>query len=110
MAYELNGKSFESDEEGYLVDIGSWNEELANLIAKDEEIDMTEEHWEVVTFLRDYYNEYQIAPAVRVLIKAIKKKMGAEKGSNKYMYELFPYGPAKQACKIAGLPKPTGCV
>ena len=103
-------RGFESDEEGYLVDIGSWNEELANLIAKDEEIDMTEEHWEVVNFLRDYYNEYQIAPAVRVLIKAVKKKMGAEKGSNKYMYELFPYGPAKQACKIAGLPKPTGCV
>jgi len=110
MAYELNGKTFESDEEGYLVDIASWNEELADLIAKDEEIDMTEEHWEVVNFLRDYYNEYQIAPAVRVLIKAVKKKMGAEKGSNKYMYELFPYGPAKQACKIAGLPKPTGCV
>ena len=58
MAYEVNGKSFESDEEGYLVDIASWNEELANLIAKDEEIDMTEEHWEVVNFLRDYYNEY----------------------------------------------------
>ena len=110
MAYELNGKTFESDEEGYLVDIASWNEELADLIAKDEEIDMTQEHWEVVNFLRDYYNEYQIAPAVRVLIKAVKKKMGAEKGSNKYMYELFPYGPAKQACKIAGLPKPTGCV
>ncbi len=110
MPYEVNGKSFESDEEGYLVDIASWNEELANLIAKDEEIDMTEEHWEVVNFLRDYYNEYQIAPAVRVLIKAVKKKMGADKGSNKYMYELFPYGPAKQACKIAGLPKPTGCV
>jgi tRNA 2-thiouridine synthesizing protein E len=110
MAYEVNGKSFDSDEEGYLVDLASWNEELANLIAKDEEIEMTEEHWEVVNFLRDYYNEYQIAPAVRVLIKAIKKKLGADKGSNKYMYELFPYGPAKQACKIAGLPKPTGCV
>ena len=110
MAYEVNGKSFDSDEEGYLVDLASWNEELANLIAKDEEIEMTEEHWEVVNFLRDYYNEYQIAPAVRVLIKAVKKKLGADKGSNKYMYELFHYGPAKQACKIAGLPKPTGCV
>jgi tRNA 2-thiouridine synthesizing protein E len=110
MTYEVNGKSFDSDEEGYLVDLASWNEELANLIAKDEEIEMTEEHWEVVNFLRDYYNEYQIAPAVRVLIKAVKKKLGADKGSNKYMYELFPYGPAKQACKIAGLPKPTGCV
>jgi len=110
MAYEVNGKSFESDEEGYLIDIGSWNEDLAALIAKDEEIDMTDEHWEVVKFLREYYSEYQIAPAVRVLVKAVKKKFGADKGSNKYLYELFPYGPAKQGCKIAGLPKPTGCV
>ena len=110
MAYEVNGKTFESDEEGYLIDIAAWNEELADLIAKDEEIDMTDEHWEVVNFLREYYNEYQIAPAVRVLVKAVKKKFGADKGSNKYLYELFPYGPAKQACKIAGLPKPTGCV
>jgi len=110
MAYELNGKTFESDEEGYLVDLAAWNEDLAALIAKDEDIEMTDEHWEVVNFLREYYNEYQIAPAVRVLVKAVKKKFGADKGSNKYLYELFPYGPAKQACKIAGLPKPTGCV
>ncbi len=110
MAYEIDGKTFEHDEEGYLTDLNEWNEELAALIAKDEEIDMTDEHWEVVNFLREYYNEYQIAPAVRVLVKAIKKKFGKEKGSNKYLYELFPYGPAKQACKIAGLPKPTGCV
>ena len=110
MAYEVGGKTFEADEEGYLIDLSEWNKELADLIAKDESIDMTEEHWEVIEFLREYYNEYQIAPAVRVLVKAIKKKFGKEKGSNKYLYELFPYGPAKQACKIAGLPKPTGCV
>ncbi len=110
MAYEINGKTFEHDEEGYLTDLNEWNEDLAAIIAKDEEIDMTDEHWEVVNFLREYYNEYQIAPAVRVLVKAIKKKFGKEKGSNKYLYELFPYGPAKQACKIAGLPKPTGCI
>jgi dissimilatory sulfite reductase related protein len=110
MAYTVNGKSAEADEEGYLVNISDWNEEFAVLIAKDENVDLTAEHWEVVNFLREYYAEYQIAPAVRVLTKAISKKMGAEKGSNKYLYELFPYGPAKQACKIAGLPKPTGCV
>ena len=75
MAYEIDGKSFESDEEGYLIDLSAWNEQLADLIAKDEEIDMTDEHWEVVNFLREYYNEYQIAPAVRVLVKAIKKKI-----------------------------------
>jgi tRNA 2-thiouridine synthesizing protein E len=110
MAYELNGKTFESDEEGYLLDLASWNEELAGLIAKDEDIDMGDDHWEVVNFLRDYYEEYQVAPAIRVLTKAIKKKLGADKGNSGYLYELFPYGPAKQACKIAGLPKPTGCV
>lgn len=110
MAYELNGTVYESDEEGYLVDISGWSKELAELIAKDENIEMNSDAWEVVNFLRDYYEEYQIAPAVRVLTKAIKRKLGADKGNSKYLYELFPYGPAKQACKIAGLPKPTGCV
>lgn len=110
MAYQLNGSTFEADEEGYLVDISVWNEDLANLIAKDEDIEMDDDHWEVVNFLRDYYEEYQVAPAIRVLTKAIKKSMGPEKGNSGYLYELFPYGPAKQACKIAGLPKPTGCV
>lgn len=110
MAYSAGGKTIEADEEGYLVNINEWNEDIAGEIAKAEQIDMTPEHWEVVNFLREYYSEYQIAPAIRVLTKAITKKLGAEKGSNKYLYELFPYGPAKQACKIAGLPKPTGCV
>ncbi len=110
MAYEVNGTTVETDEEGYITNLSEWTPELAEVIAKAEDVDMTDEHWAVVNFLRDYYEEYQIAPAVRVLIKAIKKSMGKEVGNNKYMYELFPYGPAKQACKIAGLPKPTGCV
>jgi tRNA 2-thiouridine synthesizing protein E len=110
MAYTAGGKTVDADEEGYLVNINEWTEDLAAEIAKAEQVNMTPEHWEVVNFLREYYNEYQIAPAIRVLTKAITKKLGAEKGSNKYLYELFPYGPAKQACKIAGLPKPTGCV
>ena len=110
MAYELNGQSYEVDEEGYITEISLWSEELANLIAEGEEIDMTSEHWEVINFLREYYEEYQVAPAVRVLIKAITKTLGPDKGNSSYLYELFPYGPAKQACKIAGLPKPTGCI
>ena len=110
MAYEVNGKVVEADEEGYIVDISGWNPELAEMIAKEENIEMNSDAWEVVNFLRDYYEEYQIAPAVRVLTKAIKKRLGADKGNSKYLYELFPYGPAKQACKIAGLPKPTGCI
>ncbi|MDP2143499.1 MAG: TusE/DsrC/DsvC family sulfur relay protein [Gallionella sp.] len=107
---EVDGKSYETDEEGYLVDLTTWNADVANYIAKVENIDMTEQHWEVINFLREYFEEYQIAPAVRVLTKAIGKKLGADKGTSEYLYGLFPYGPGKQACKIAGLPKPTGCV
>ncbi len=107
---EAGGKSYEVDEEGYLLNLSEWNEDVANVLAAGENVNMTEQHWEVVNFLREYYNEYQIAPAVRVLTKAIGKKLGADKGNSKYLYELFPFGPAKQACKIAGLPKPTGCI
>jgi len=110
MAYECDGATIETDEEGYITDISLWSQELATLIATEENIEMGDDHWEVVNFLRNYYEEYQIAPAVRVLTKAIKKSLGVDKGNSKYLYELFPYGPAKQACKIAGLPKPTGCI
>lgn len=110
MAIEVNGTTYETDEEGYLLNLNDWNEDIANSIAKLENLEMTTNHWEVVNFLREYYNEFQIAPAVRVLTKSIGKKLGPEKGNSQYLYELFPYGPAKQACKIAGLPKPTGCI
>jgi len=107
---DVAGKSIEVDEEGYLEDRTDWNEEIANVMANADDCALSENHWEVINFLREYYDEYQIAPAVRVLTKAIGKKLGADKGNSKYLYELFPYGPAKQACKYAGLPKPTGCV
>ena len=107
---EVGGKSYETDEEGYLTDLAQWTEEVGRFLAQQENVEMTDQHWEVINFLREYYTEFQIAPAVRVLTKAIGKKFGAEKGNSQYLYDLFPYGPAKQACKIAGLPKPTGCV
>ncbi|OGI56707.1 MAG: sulfurtransferase TusE [Candidatus Muproteobacteria bacterium RBG_19FT_COMBO_61_10] len=110
MPIVVNGQSIETDEEGYLVDRNQWNEEVAKVLASTDNAELTQNHWEVLNFLREYYDEYQIAPAVRVLTKAIGKKLGADKGNSKYLYELFPYGPAKQACKYAGLPKPTGCV
>ncbi|MGD8631103.1 MAG: TusE/DsrC/DsvC family sulfur relay protein [Gammaproteobacteria bacterium] len=110
MPIEANGKTYETDEEGYLADLNAWEPEVATVMAKLDDCELTESHWEVINFLREYYEEYQIAPAVRVLTKAIGKKLGKDKGNSKYLYELFPYGPAKQACKYAGLPKPTGCV
>ena len=110
MALEVNGKSYEVDEEGYLMNLNEWNPEVAEALAQSDDASLSESHWEVINFLREYYEEYQIAPAVRVLTKAIGKRLGKDKGNSKYLYELFPYGPAKQACKYAGLPKPTGCV
>ena len=110
MAIEVNGKSLETDEEGYLANLNDWEKDVATVMAKEDVIDLSEDHWEIINFLREYYEEYQIAPAVRVLTKAVGKKLGKDKGNSKYLYELFPYGPGKQACKFAGLPKPTGCV
>jgi len=110
MPLEVNGKSIETDEEGYLVNLSDWDLDVAKALAASDDCELSDNHWEVINFLREYYEEYQIAPAVRVLTKAIGKKLGKDKGNSKYLYELFPYGPAKQACKYAGLPKPTGCV
>lgn len=107
---EFEGKTYEVDEEGYLMDWAVWNEGIAGFMAKQDGLELTEAHWEVIRFLRDYFNKYQIAPMIKILTKEIGKTMGKEKGNTKYLYELYPGGPAKQACRYAGLPKPTGCV
>ena len=106
----VNGETLELDGNGFLANPDAWNLDVANYIAAVEGIDMTEHHWEVVNFLRDYYRQYQIAPTVKILVKEIAHKIGTEKVNTKYLYKLYPCGPATQACKIAGLPKSTGCV
>ncbi|MFH2129150.1 MAG: TusE/DsrC/DsvC family sulfur relay protein [bacterium] len=112
MGFELNGKTYETDEDGYLIDLKDWSEDVAHFLAEQEEIpELTEKHWQIINFLRKYYEEYQIAPMIKILIKAIMADMDLSKrDASKMLYELYPAGPAKQACKIAGLPKPTGCV
>jgi TusE/DsrC/DsvC family sulfur relay protein len=110
MAIEVDGKTLQTDEEGYLADIGQWEPKVADHMAQTDGIELTDAHWVVLNILRDYYNEYQSAPPIRVLNKTIGKKVGKDKGNSDYVYSLFPEGPAVQACKYAGLPKPTGCV
>ena len=110
MGIEIDGKLLETDEEGYIQSLGDWSQEVAVEMARREGIELSENHWEVINFLRDYYKEYEIAPAIRILTRAMAKKLGREKGNTRYLYRLFPEGPAKQACRYAGLPKPTGCV
>lgn len=102
--------SLDADHEGYLKRQSDWSRELAIELAAADSIELTDAHWEVIGFLQEYYENYEIAPAIRILTKQIGKRFGQEKGNSKYLYELFPRGPAKQACRYAGLPKPTGCV
>ena len=88
MPIEANGKVFETDEEGYLANINEWEPAVAEAMSKEDDLDLTDEHWDIINFLREYYEEYQIAPAVRVLTKAVGKKLGKDKGNSKYLYGL----------------------
>ena len=107
---EYQGQVIETDAQRYLKNSADWNEALAPLLAEQEEITLTEAHWEVVRFVRGFYLEFNTSPAIRMLVKAMAQKYGEEKGNSRYLYRLFPKGPAKQATKIAGLPKPVKCI
>ncbi|AAP96565.1 sulfur relay protein TusE [[Haemophilus] ducreyi] len=107
---ECNGKQYLTDPTGYLLNLNDWSTELAIAIASKEQINLTEEHWEIIWLVRDFYQEYKTSPAIRMLVKAMTLKFGEEKGNSRYLQRLFPEGPAKQATKIAGLPKPIKCL
>ena len=101
---EHKGSTFEVDEDGFLQSFDQWNESWVDYVKESEGIsELTEEHWKVIQMLQDYYKKNGIAPMVRILSKVTGFKL-------KYIYELFPSGPGKGACKMAGLAKPTGCV
>jgi TusE/DsrC/DsvC family sulfur relay protein len=101
---KLNELEIEVDEDGFIQEPDKWSEAVAAAIAATEDVgSLTEDHWKVIHYLRNYYQQFGIAPMVRKLCKETGFQL-------KYIYELFPSGPAKGACKIAGLPKPTGCV
>lgn len=106
----VDGKAIPLDKHGYLANLQDWNTEVAQALAVAEQITMTEAHWEVVHFVRQFYVEFQTSPAIRILVKAMAQQLGPEKGNSKYLFMLFPQGPAKQATRIAGLPKPAKCL
>ncbi|GFN23243.1 MAG: TusE/DsrC/DsvC family sulfur relay protein [Thermoanaerobacteraceae bacterium] len=100
----LAGIEIEVDEDGFIQDPDKWNEAVAKALAETEGVtELTEDHWKVINYLRQYYLQFGIAPMIRKLCKETGFTL-------KQIYDLFPSGPAKGACKIAGLPKPTGCV
>ncbi len=100
----VNGKTLTLDEDGFIQEPEQWDKAVAEALAKTEGVDaMTDDHWKVVDYLRNYYLEYESAPMIRMVCKQTGFKL-------KEIYDLFPSGPAKGACKVAGMPKPTGCV
>jgi tRNA 2-thiouridine synthesizing protein E len=105
----VNDHEVETDSEGYLVRISDWSEAFVRAEAAQEGLALTNEHWEVIRFLRHYYEEHQIQASVRDLIKHFRRLWGAERGSNRYLHRLFPRGgPQKQGNRLAGLLRTKG--
>jgi tRNA 2-thiouridine synthesizing protein E len=110
MSLVFNHQEIPTDKQGYLINFKDWHNDLAQLIADKDELVLTEAHWEVIRFVREFYIAYNTSPAIRALTKAMKAEFGEEKASSRYLYRLFKEGPAKQATKYAGLPKPARCI
>ena len=109
MLYHQN-REIPTDPEGYLEDIADWQPEIAEQIAQKEGVQLTKAHWEVLNLLREFYQEYQLSPAMRPLIKYMGLKLNQDKARSIYLMQLFGESPAKTASKLAGLPKPTNCL
>ena len=97
------------DQEGYLTDLKDWTPEVASLLAAQDGIALTDEHWEVLDAIRIFYDTFAMAPSQRPFVKHIANTLGKEKGNSLYLLKLFPESPAKVAARIAGLPRPTNC-
>ena len=98
------------DDEGYLLRLEDWSEALACALAEDKGIQLTDDHWEIIWILRDFYHRYQHSPAMRPLCKAVSRELGPDKGRSIHLMKLFPGSPAKLAACLAGLPKPDNCL
>ena len=106
MTLQVNGQTIKLDHEGYLLDPSEWNEDVAQAIATKENIELNEDAWEVVSFVRNYYDRNQCILEHRKLLQELRKRHGKEKATRKYIYKMFPYGYGQQACKIAGMRVP----
>lgn len=106
----INNLSPNLNEQGYLVNSSDWNLGVAEYLAVQNKIQLNPEHWEIILFIRRYYDRFKHLPNNRLFTKAIAKELGENKGNSRYLLSLFPDGPLKYACKLAGLPKPPTCL
>lgn len=109
-SFVFEGKTYLVHEKGNLVNLEDWSESMAEFLARQEDISLTPDHWEIIHFMRQFYFKYGISPMVRLLVKKLRDELGAHKHSNEDLYALFPGGPSRQGSRIAGLPEPQGCI
>ncbi|MCH8499003.1 MAG: TusE/DsrC/DsvC family sulfur relay protein [Marinobacter sp.] len=99
------------DKDGFLLAPSSWTPDIAVAIAAEQGLNITDQHWEIILLLRDFYQQHDIAPpANRIFVKTVRDLLGDDKGNSIYLMQLFPGSPVKEACRIAGLPRPTNCL
>ena len=106
----MQGSEVALDKEGFLVNLDDWTEDVARHMAQKDGLELNEAHFEILHLLRAFYAQYQVSPANRPLVKAVKQTLGDEKGNSIYLMTLFPESPAKLGAKYAGLPKPANCL
>lgn len=107
---QLDGRRIGVDARGYLLDSSDWSESLAEAMAGADGCELGPAHWQVLHLLRGYHARHGRSPAMRVLVKAVAEAFGSEQADSRVLYRLFPQGPAKQAARYAGLPRPTSCI
>ena len=110
MKLRVNNLTIETTDAGFLADPGQWDPGVAEALAARESIVLTDAHWEIIHFIRAYYQQFRHLPNARMFTKAIRTQLGEDKGNTRHLYRLFPEGPLKFACKIAGLPQPRTCI
>ncbi len=108
--FENTAQAVRVDGRGYLLDPGDWSESLASAMARADDLSLTDEHWQVLWLLRDYHRLHGRSPGMRHLVKVVAERLGQEQANSRVLYRLFPQGPAKQAARYAGLPRPTSCI
>lgn len=99
-----------TDREGFLLDLGAWDTQVADALAAAAGVQLTAAHWEILQLLREFYRTTEVSPAMRPLVKLVRERLGEDKGRSIYLLQLFPGSPAKLAARIAGLPRPTNCL
>ncbi len=106
MLHDSEGTQVRMDEEGYLIDPDSWDEQVAEELSETENLHLAPEHWKVIRFMRRYYDEHRVAADARFVVRFMAEELGYGRKARNELFKLFPYGYVKQACKVAGMKRP----